>query len=277
MIGKKSKKFNLLIVLVAAVLMMLNRIMASSTMPDYSSNELRYLAYQLLVSVSILGFNLVPLYLGYYESSFRKGRFTSGIGRYILYYIISILAFNAFLVTRSVDLVWRNFWGILFPISSNIFAYGASIVLVMLLAPYLFEYLNKQKNIVVRRILAVTTILFVVMPTIFSKDLWFFASGNNPVWLLYLMLLGYVIKQFDWMSKIHFKFVHLIVSAAIYFGMTYLMEQISYMIRENVETMTRFNVPNSVFAMYLTLSIFVFDVEYFCIWNCYFKTDKSFS
>lgn len=257
---KKSKKFNLLIVLVAAVLMMLNRIMASSTMPDYSSNELRYLAYQLLVSVSILGFNLVPLYLGYYESSFRKGRFTSGIGRYILYYIISILAFNVFLVTRSVGLVWRNFWGILFPISSNIFAYGASIVLIMLLAPYLFEYLNKQKNIVVRRILTVTTILFVVMPTIFSKDLWFFASGNNPVWLLYLMLLGYVIKRFDWMSKIHFKFAHLIVSAAIYFGMTYLMEQISYMIRENVETMTRFNVPNSVFAMYLTLSIFVFGI-----------------
>ncbi|WP_334328338.1 sulfatase-like hydrolase/transferase [Companilactobacillus sp. HBUAS59699] len=258
MIGKKSKKYNLIIILVAVVLMILNRVMTSSTMPEYSSNELRYLAYQLLVAASILGFNIVPLYLGYYETSFRKGRFTSGIGRYILYYVLTILAFNAFLVTRSTDLIWRNFWGILFPISSNIFAYGASIVLTMLLASYMFGYLNKQKNYIIRRILAISTILFVVMPTIFSKDLWFFNSGNNPVWLLYLMFVGYVIKRFDLMSKIHFKFVHLIISAVIYFGMTWLMEQISYMIRENVETMTRFNVPNSIFAMYLTLSIFVF-------------------
>ncbi|WP_125567796.1 LTA synthase family protein [Companilactobacillus insicii] len=260
MVGKKSNKYNLLIVLVAVVLMVLNRVMASSIMPEYGSNELRYLAYQLLVALSILGFNLIPLYLGYYESSFRKGRFTSGIGKYLLYYVIAILIFNALLVTRSVDLIWRNFWGILFPISSNIFAYGASVVLIMLIAPYMFEYLNKQKNFIVRRISIISTILLVVMPTIFSKDLWFFNSGNNPIWLLYLMLLGYVIKRFDWVSKTYFKFIHLIISAVIYFGLTWLMEQISYMIRANVDTMSRFNVPNSIFAMYLTLSIFIFSL-----------------
>ena len=238
--------------------MVLQRVMTSSTLPDYSSNELRYLAYQLLMSVSVIGLNLLPLYFGFYSSRFRKGKFTSDIGRYLLYYVISILAFDAFLLIRSTELTWRNFWAILFPMSTNIFAYGSALVLVMLLIPTVYSFLESLSDAMIRRVLAITTFLFVVVPTIFSQDVWFLNSGNNPVWLLYLVLLGYAINRFNLLTRIHLKLVHLIISAGIYFGMTYLMGQISYMIRENFETMTRFDVPNSVFAMYLTLSLFVF-------------------
>ncbi|APX72446.1 LTA synthase family protein [Companilactobacillus allii] len=260
--GRTSKKFNFIIVLITAVLMILQRAMTSSTMPDYSSNELRYLAYQLLTSVSILGLNLLPMYFGYYSSRFKKGKFTQSIGKYILYYVISILAMDAILLIRSTELTWRNFWAILFPMSTNIFAYGSALVLVMLLIPYLFTYMEAKNDVFIRRLLMATTFLFVIVPTLFGHDVWLLNSGSNPVWLLYLVIVGYAIQRFDFM-KVRFKLLHLIVSAGIYFGLTWLMEQISYMINENTEAMTRFDVPNSIFAMYLTFFLFVFGMAIF--------------
>ncbi|GGC90427.1 sulfatase [Enterococcus wangshanyuanii] len=99
--------------------------------------------------------------------------------------------------------------------------------------------------------------LFVVLPTLFSKDLWGFQEGKSILWVLYLVLLGYFLQRMQVLQKVRFPLMHLMVSASLLVSTIFIMAIVSLQMRNDVSTATRFCVPFSLFAMYYTLSLFI--------------------
>lgn len=98
----------------------------------------------------------------------------------------------------------------------------------------------------------------VILPTIFSKDLWGFQEGNGVLWVGYLFFAGYLINRFNIFEKRKRNIFQLFFSLFLFLGMIVFMANLCLAMRGHVETANRFSVPYSFFAMYFSVSLFIF-------------------
>ncbi|MBV7389877.1 MULTISPECIES: LTA synthase family protein [Enterococcus] len=259
MIEKKVRKYPFITILIASLFMVLQRVLTSATViPSFSGNPDRFYLYQTIYCIFFIGLNLIPLYFGYYQKKIRKTSLVHRLSRYLLLYIVMALSSNLFFMALRGSFDIKNYWMILFPISQNYFQYAVACVLLLLALPYLVDYLDKINETLFKRGMIVATIALIGLPTLFSNDLWNFGlRGENILWLLYLVILGYTFQRFDIIKKINHPKRHLFFSLAAMIGSVFLMAQVSLAVHNDGSSATRFVVPYSIFAMYYTISLFV--------------------
>ncbi|WP_249921868.1 hypothetical protein A5821_002107 [Enterococcus sp. 7F3_DIV0205] len=255
----ESQKFDYLTILIACLLMIVQRVLLSATtIPEYATNPGRFYLYSFMKVATVAGLGLVPLYMGYHYQKIVRKKIFSYLSGFFLLYVVIALTSNVFFYVQSSTLNLRDYWIILFPISQNYFTYAVSCVLLLCSIPTLVNWLLSFSTELLKKIIFGLTIGFVILPTLFSKDLWGFHDGKSIVWIFYLFLVGFAFKQLEFDKKFKFKFLHVCISLGLLFGLILLMTQISLFVRGDASTANRFSVPFSLFSMYYTLSLFAF-------------------
>ncbi|HAR1012659.1 TPA: hypothetical protein ACHBFW_002282, partial [Enterococcus faecium] len=118
--------------------------------------------------------------------------------------------------------------------------------------------LNKLSKTTIKYLLLFLTIGLVGCSTLFNKDPFALQNGQSILWIFYLFLMGYGLKEWNWKEKVRYKLPQVFISLIVLFGLIILMTQISLIIRGNTDTALRFSKPYSLFAMYYTFSSFLF-------------------
>lgn len=257
---KDKRKLGIIVLLVASLFIITQRVLTTATIePQYNDYRSRYYFIKFLDSISKIGINLIPLYIGSMHKYFHKTNFVKKIGSFFLIYFFGIIVCNTTIFfAKSSYMNIHDFWTIFFPISQNIFVYGTSCVLGVLFIPFFSKKLDSLDNRNIILIFQVTSILFVILPTFFGKDLWAFQNGSNFVWVFYLLFVGYFIQRLAIYSKIHHKLLHLILSLVLLLSLIFVMTNISPIVHGDFSTVSRFSAPYSFFSMYYTLSLFLF-------------------
>ncbi len=152
----------------------------------------------------------------------------------------------------------RDYWLILTPISQNYFTYAVSCTLLFCSIPYTVGFLNKLSKTTIKYLLLFLTIGLVGCSALFNKDPFALQNGQSILWIFYLFLMGYGLKEWNWKEKVRYKLPQVFISLIVLFGLIILMTQISLIIRGNTDTALRFSKPYSLFAMYYTFSSFLF-------------------
>ncbi|MBO0423250.1 LTA synthase family protein [Enterococcus plantarum] len=233
-------------------------LLSATTVPTYTLYPGKFYIYSFMKVAVGAGLSLVPLYMGYHYQKIANIKVLRYLSSFFLLYMVIALTNNVFFYIKSSALNLRDYWIILFPISQNYFIYAVSCVLLFCSIPLLTKRLNTLSTDRLKRITIGLTIAFVLLPTLFNKDIWGFQEGKNVVWIFYLFFIGYVVKQLNLEKKIKFKFLHLGFSLGLLFGLILLMTQVSLFIRGDASTANRFSVPYSLFSVYYALSLFLF-------------------
>lgn len=254
-----QNKLPALAVIVTAMFFIIERVLlTATTAPSYAEAPRRYFLFAAMKVLVAVAVNLLPLWLGYHWHLFKNRNPLARMAKYWLIYVLSMLFTFVFFFLLRGTLTFRDLWIIFFPISQNYFGFAVSFVLVALLSPYLFHQLEKLELVRMKQILVVTTILAVILPTIFSKDLWGFLAGKGILWQLYLVVVGFGLNRLKLLQKIRLLFPKLIGSMIVVVSLIFIMTQVSRSIRGDASTAERFSVPYSLFAMSYSLYLFAF-------------------
>ncbi|HAQ1105217.1 TPA: LTA synthase family protein, partial [Enterococcus faecium] len=95
----------------------------------------------------------------------------------------------------------RDYWLILTPISQNYFTYAVSCTLLFCSIPYTVGFLNKLSKTTIKYLLLFLTIGLVGCSTLFNKDPFALQNGQSILWIFYLFLMGYGLKEWNWKEK----------------------------------------------------------------------------
>lgn len=252
-----KNKYAMITLSVASIFMITQNVLINATVvPQLTDNPLRYYLYYFAKAISIVGLNLIPLSLGYYSSVIQKRNIIKKLGNfYLVYFTIAMICNLFFFVLRS-QMNIRDLWIVLFPISQNYFTFSVSCMLGLLLIPKAIDKLEKQSDFTIKQIISLLSMLFIVFPTIFSKDLWGFQDGKNVLWVLYLILLGYALKRLNSFKRFKNNYIHLFFSFTILLISIVLMSNVSQTVHGNTTTAFRFCIPFSITSMYFTISLF---------------------
>lgn len=200
---------------------------------------------------------MIPIFFGFHYKFLLRNNLRNKLARYYFLFILTGWFINVFFYLVRSDLVLRDYWIVFFPISQNYFVYATSCILVILLFSLIYKKIDKTDDKIIRMIFVLITILFVILPTIFSKDLWGFQEGNGLSWISYLFFVGYLINRFNFFEKRKIVF-HFLFSLFLFLGIIVFMADLCFAMRGHVETANRFSVPYSLFAMYFSFSMFMF-------------------
>lgn len=254
---KRKDKYFGITPFVTGILLIMQRVLISATIiPEYNQMHNRYYMYQFLSIIAMIGVNLLPLYIGFYSKEISKKNALKKLSRYYFIYLILILSSNILFLIKDAKLNIRDYWVPFFPISQNVFPYAVSIILTLLVVPYLVNFFQKLNDSQLKIGISLASILTIVLPTLFGKDIWGFQEGAGVVWSIYLASVGYILKRFEIVPRIKFKLLHLIVSVSILFTLVIVMVQVSKYLHGDLSTATRFSIPFSIFGMYFTISMF---------------------
>lgn len=252
-----TKRININLVVISSLFFILQRVLLSVTKaPAYTTDPERYLVYHALLLIVSAGMNLIPLYIGFHWADWKKKNPLKYLGKFFFVYLWVILIgiVTIFWLTRAIDI--RDIWRTLFPISENYFPYAVSVVLSVLVGAYLFRHLDQQSDAVVKKLLAVTSILFVVLPTLFGKDIFLYNSGKSLIWVMFVTLIGYMIQRFRDQIKIKQPFILLVASVLILILLMFIMIEVSDILWANTSTANRFSTPYSIFGFAYSLLLF---------------------
>lgn len=255
----KKESYGFLTIFVACIMMVLQRILISAvTIPTYATNPGRFYIYTFLQTSVVIGANLIPLYMGYQYQKIARLKVLHYLSRFAFIFLIATLVCNIFFYVQAGSLNIRDYWLILTPISQNYFTYAVSCTLLFCSIPYTVGFLNKLSKTTIKYLLLFLTIGLVGCSTLFNKDPFALQNGQSILWIFYLFLMGYGLKEWNWKEKVRYKLPQVFISLIVLFGLIILMTQISLIIRGNTDTALRFSKPYSLFAMYYTFSSFLF-------------------
>lgn len=243
----KSNKYGILTIGMATILMIMQHVLVSVTViPEYAQNPKRFYIYNILVGLTAIGGNLLALYLGYHANEIREKKPLQLLPKFYLIYLILTFAINIF--CKSLNL--SDYWKIFFPISQNMFGFAVSFMLIFLLSSFLVTKLDKLSNSQMKNMLILVSILFVICPTLFGKDLFGFSEGKGILWIAYLFIVGYGIQRYKIIDKYRNVFLKLIFSGFVIAFLVLLMTNVSLIVHKDVSTATRFSVPWSFFSAF---------------------------
>lgn len=257
---KKNSSMTLpaLVPLIAGLFFIVERVLVSgTTAPAYSDSPKRYLLFTAMKFLTTAGVSLLPLWLGYYGKRYNAKQALSKLAEFWLFYVFAMVGTFVFFFILRDTLTIRDLWVILFPISQNYFTFSVSFVAAFLVTPLLVQGLERLSSKQILRLLAVLTVVFVLSPTIFSKDIWSFNSGKSLLWQLFLVVVGYSCKRFGILEKIRWPFVQTMMAVIFAVLSVIIMAQVSLLLRGNTDTAERFMVPYSLFGMYYSFTMFV--------------------
>ncbi|MGC3124134.1 hypothetical protein ACPTJE_15745, partial [Enterococcus faecalis] len=115
------------------------------------------------------------LYLGYHGKKSVGTKPLAKFANFFLLYVFGTLVCNLSLASFSLNI--RDYWTIHFPISQKIFPFATAYLLLFILSPYLYEYLDRLKNEQIKWTKSQLTFFLIALPTFFGKDIWGMASG----------------------------------------------------------------------------------------------------
>lgn len=254
---EKSLRLNYVPIIIACLFMVIQRVLQSATVvPEYGSYLSRFYLYQLMNTIVMVGVNIFPLYLGFNSEKIKEKNVFKNISRYYLMYVGTYFLVNILFYVLKNALNMRDYWSIFFPISQNHYGYAVSCVLALLCLPNIVRWLDTTSDQQIKSGVMLTSFLFVILPTLFNKDIWVVQGGKNSVWIFYLFFVGYALKRLALIQKVRWPFLHLVFSISLLVGSIFVMTKISMFMHGDVSTATRFCVLFSVFGMYYTLSLF---------------------
>lgn len=255
---EQKNQIGIITVLVSSILIIIQSALVNATViPQFHENPNRYYLYYFIKAISIVGSNLLPIFMGYHAHVFHKKNILKKIGNFYLVFFVSAMLCNLFFYILRDQINIRDFWVVFFPISQNYFTYATSCMLGLLLIPKITQGLDKLSNDSLKKIALISSVLLVVLPTIFGKDLWGNQNGENILWIIYLIFLGYIIRRLAISEKFRNIYTHFFLSIFLLFASIILMSNISFLLREDTTTAFRFCIPSSIFSMYFTTSLFV--------------------
>ncbi|MBS5819969.1 LTA synthase family protein [Enterococcus gilvus] len=235
--------------------MIMNHVLTSITViPEYAQNPKRFYIYNILLGLTAIGGNLLALYLGYHSEKLKGKKPLQTLPGFYLIYVV--LTFTINIVCKSFNL--SDYWKIFFPISQNMFGFAVSFMLVFLLSPIAVTNLNRFSSSQIKNMFILFSILFVICPTLFGKDIFGFSEGKGVLWIAYLFLVGYVIQRYEIVGKYPNTFLKMISSGLFIVFLLFLMTKVSFLVHHDVSTANRFSVPWSLFSMYFSINCFIF-------------------
>ena len=253
--SKHRNKYGVVTIAFACFFMIVQRILISATViPEYTENPTRFYVYNILLALTSVGGNILALYLGYHSNKIAGKKPINKIAGFYLIYLILTLLINIGCLSINI----RDYWIILFPISQNVFGFAVSFILVFLLNPVIITHLDKLSNYNLKSMVTLLSLLFVVLPTLFGKDLFSFSEGKSILWVAYLFFAGYFIKRFNLVNRYKNRFVQLIISGLILSVLVVVMTKVSMYVHGNTSTVNRFSVPWSLFSVYYSVSLLIF-------------------
>lgn len=257
MLTNNKQKINIIVPLVACLFMIAEKVLQIATVvPVHAQMPTRFFIYYGLKAVTLVGMNLIPLYLGYHVQKFDQQPLKH-LAKYWLIYTITALLSTSFFFALKGQLSLRDVWVVLFPISQNYFGYSVACVLLYLALPYLEKHLKTLSMPMLNLSIVLATVVFSGLPTLFGKDIWRFQDGYSVIWLVYLFGVGFFLKKREEQQPISFRWGHLFISLFLLTGMIVLMTNISLLLRGDTSTANRFSVPYSLLAVYYSVSLFL--------------------
>lgn len=192
----KKESYGFLTIFVACIMMILQRILISAvTIPTYATNPGRFYIYTFLQTSVVIGTNLIPLYMGYQYQKIARLKVLHYLSRFAFIFLTATLACNIFFYVQAGSLNIRDYWLILTPISQNYFTYAVSCTLLFCSIPYTVGFLNKLSKTTIKYLLLFLTIGLVGCSTLFNKDPFALQNGQSILWIFYLFLMGYGLKE----------------------------------------------------------------------------------
>lgn len=253
--ARQMNKYGVITIFFACLFMIIQRILISNTViPEYTQNPTRFYVYNIFLAITAIGGNLLALYLGYHSNETSGKKALKSLSGFYLIYIFVVLLIN--ILGQSINI--RDYWIIFFPISQNLFGYAVSFILIFLLSTTIISYLEKFSDYSFKSFFTVLSILFIVLPTLFGKDIFNFSDGNSILWVAYLFLVGYFIRRFKLLSRYRNKFLQLIISEVLLSVLVIVMTKVSMYLHQDVSTAGRFSKPWTFFSVYYSVSLFIF-------------------
>lgn len=252
---KKKNKYSVLTIVFATLFMIMNHVLTSITViPEYAQNPKRFYIYNILLGLTAIGGNLLALYLGYHSEELKDKKPLQTLPGFYLIYVV--LTFTINIVCKSFNL--SDYWKIFFPISQNMFGFAVSFMLVFLLSPIAVTNLNRFSSSQIKNMFILFSILFVICPTLFGKDIFGFSEGKGVLWIAYLFLVGYVIQRYEIVGKYRNVIMKTVISGFFICFLMIMMTQISLYVNDNVSTANRFSTPRSMFSVFFSINMFIF-------------------
>ena len=164
----ESKKYPIVTPIMACIFIIVQHVLFSGTaIPQYDQNGTRFYLYSVALGLVAVGGNLLALYMGYHGKKAVGTKPLAKFANFYLLYVFGTLVLNLSLASFSLNI--RDYWTILFPISQNIFPFAATYLLLFLLSPYLYEYLDRLKNEQIKWTMSLLTFFLIALPTFFWK------------------------------------------------------------------------------------------------------------
>lgn len=252
---KDQNKYGIMTIAFATVFMIVQHVLNSVTVvPEFAQNPKRFYIYNILLGLTAIGGNILALYLGYQAERFKEKRLLQMLPGFYLIYLTITFAINIFCKSFNLSVYWKIF----FPISQNMFPFAVSFMLIFLLSPFFATNLNKLSNSQMKNMFILTSILFVICPTLFGKDLFGFSEGKGVLWIAYLFLVGYGMRRYKIIDKYRNIFLKFIMSGLVIALLVLLMTQVSLIVHKDVSTANRFSMPWSLLSVYFSINCFIF-------------------
>lgn len=261
-------KHNILVPLFSTLFILLNQVLSFlPNIPNISGQPKRYLLFWLIFLMTSTGYNLIPLHLGYSMSSASRERIQN-INKIIIGFIITQLA----LIVISI-LIFKmfSFYDLLvtfFPVSRDTFPLASSILLWYIFSNRIYSFLLGLSSKTKKIILFFFVWFFLVIPTLFGKQVWGIGLISNPLTSLALFSTGVILKQENLINKIKVKNAIILTSLVVLIltGLTILLKI------NPIFSMP--NYANSRFFSLYSFPIVILSVSIFCllarptlIWN----------
>lgn len=249
-----SKKLSKIPLIVAGLLIILNRILVTGVQitPDASNV---YFYYAISKGFALLGFNIVPLYLGYYSNYFKNKNTLSKISELSFIYLLANFISALLLTIINHTKTLKDFWNFLFPISQNLYPYAVSIALVFILLPFVIKFFDQLTDKQMKQLFYISSFLAVIVPSLFNIDVWSMNAGGRIFLNLYLLVLGYYSNRANLLNS-KWNFLKFLGTWLVYVLSTWIMSYTTVLVHENFSTFNRFNVNYSIFAVITSLFLF---------------------
>lgn len=178
---------------ISTLLIMVYQVLGVATTPPTPDGQpLRYILYWFMLILAELSANILPLWIGY-RSTHKKYSIKLGklLTSYFLIYLIGMVC--TLVIFHTIN--GKHLFSLFFPFSHNNFQFGFSVLILLILARPLSDFIKKLTSIQQLWLAALMSWMVIVAPMIFKQNIWGISTPTTLIWCIFLFLIGSIIQN----------------------------------------------------------------------------------
>lgn len=192
---KRNYGIDLLRIVATLMIIVLHILGAGGVLHSVDPDSINYKVAWLMEIAAYCAVNCYALVSGYVgiHSKFRASNIVK-LWLQVAFYAVMIYCIGSFWIE---SITWRTIVKACFPVMTKEYWYFSAYFCMYLLMPFLNMILDAIDKNMAKWLIIVCTVLFLFMPIVAQKDIFYINNGYSAAWLMVLYLFGGVMQKYD--------------------------------------------------------------------------------